>query len=73
MADIDMDPRTAESIEAAADLLRLSARIRPNFNLEDHREFAVHCLWHLFDGPEGIDSIEIDEAIRTASRQEGIK
>ena len=73
MNTTELDPRTAEFIEAAADLLRLSARCRPNFDLEDHREFAVHCLWNLFDGPEGIDSFEIEDAIRTAAKQESIQ
>jgi hypothetical protein len=37
MTEIDMDPRTAEFVEAASDMLRLSARIRPE-------EYVTHCL-----------------------------
>lgn len=66
----DMDPRTAESIEAAADLLRLSARIRPELMRWDHQAFAAKVLPDLFK--EDLSVEEILNAVETASRQEGI-
>lgn len=71
MNDIDMDPRTAEFIEAAADLLRLSARIRPELMRWDHQVFAAEGLHMLYGNTiTGFDSAA---AVETASRQEGIK
>ena len=69
MNDIDMDPRTAEFIEAAADLLRLSARIRQELKRWDHQTFAAEGLHMLYGSTiTGFDSAA---AVETASRQEG--
>ena len=71
MADIDMDPRTAEFIEAAADLLQISARIRPELKRWIHQVFAAEGLHMLYGNTiTGFDSAA---AVETASRQEGIK
>ena len=71
MNDIDMDPRTAEFIEAAADLLQISARIRPELKRWDHQVFAAEGLHMLYGNTiTGFDSAA---AVETASRQEGIK
>ena len=71
MNGIDMDPRTAEFIEAAADLLRLSARIRPELKRWDHQVFAAEGLHMLYGSTiTGFDSAA---AVETASKQEGIQ
>ena len=71
MTEIDMDPRTAEFIEAAADLLRLSARIRPDLKRWDHQVFAAEGLHMLYDNTiTGFDSAA---AVETASKQEGLQ
>jgi len=67
---IDIDPRFAEFIEAAADLLRLSARIRPESKRWDHQAFAAEGL-HLLYG-DTITGFDSAAAVGTATRQEGI-
>ena len=49
MNTTEMDPRTADFIEAAADLLRLSARIRPELMRWDHQAFAADGLQTLYN------------------------
>ena len=71
MTDIDMDPRTAEFIEAAADLLQLSARSRPELKRWDHQVFAAEGLHMLYGS--NITGFDSAAAVETASRQEGIK
>ena len=68
MTELDMDPRTAEIIEAASDLLRLSARIRPELKRWDHQVFAAEGLHMLYD--KTITGIDTAAAIETASIQE---
>ena len=70
MTEIDIDPRTADFIEAAADLLRLSARIRPELKRWNHQAFAAEGL-HLLYGTT-ITGFDSAAAVETATRQEGI-
>ena len=71
MSEIDMTPRTAGLIEAAAELLRLSARTRPELMRWDHKAFAATGLQLLHS--DQISVHEIESAVETATRQEGIK
>jgi hypothetical protein len=71
MNDIDMDPRTAEFVEAASDMLRLSARIRPELKRWDHQVFAAEGLHMLYGST--ITGIDTAAAVETASKQEGIQ
>jgi hypothetical protein len=66
-----IDPLAAEQIEAAATLLGLSARIRPGEKLRDHKDFSRLGLALLYSGGR-FDCVEIEAAIETAARQEGI-
>ena len=66
----DMNPLTAEYIEAATVMLRLSAAIRPKLKRWDHKAFAATGLQSLYDNT--ITVADIETAIETAARQEGL-
>ena len=66
----DISPRTAELIEAAAELLLLSRRSRPDAGRHDWQSFTATVLPLLFD--DEITADDICDAIEIASRQEGI-
>ena len=65
-----MDPRTAELIEAAAELMLLSRRSRPDDGRHEWKAFAATVLPDLFK--EDLSGEEILNAVETAARQEGI-
>ena len=65
-----MNPLTAEYIEAASVVLRLSAAIRPDRTRDDHMAFAGEALNSLYQ--DTIAGLDTYEAIKTAARQEGI-
>ena len=71
MNEIDMTPRTAELIEAAAELMLLSRRSRPDDGRHEWRSFAAKVLPLLFG--DNLSARDIYKAIKTAERQEGIK
>ena len=71
MSELEIDPGTAGLIEAAAELLRLSARTRPELMRWDHKAFAATGLQLLHSDQISVD--EIESAIETAARQEGIQ
>ena len=66
----DMDRRTAELIEAAAELMLLSRRSRPDDGRNEWKAFAATVLPDLFK--EDLSEDDIVGAIETAARQEGI-
>ena len=66
----DMDRRTAELIEAAAELMLLSRRSRPDDGWHEWRSFAATVLPLLFE--EDLSAEEIINAVETAARQEGL-
>ena len=66
----DMGPRTAELIEAAAELMLLSRRSRPDDGRHEWKAFAASVLPMLFG--DDLSEIEIIGAIETAARQEGL-
>ena len=66
----DMDHRTAELIEAAAELMLLSRRSRPDDGRHEWKAFAATVLPDLFK--EDLSGEEILNAVETAARQEGI-
>ena len=70
MSEHEIDPRTAGFIEAAADLLRLSERLRPELKRWAHQTFAAEVLHMLYGST--ITGFESSAAVDTASRQEGI-
>lgn len=65
-----MTPRTADLIEAAAELMLLSRRSRPDDGRNEWKAFAATVLPLLFD--DEISADDICNAIETAARQEGI-
>ena len=67
----DIDARTAELIEAAAELMLLSRRSRPDGGFHQWRSFAATVLPLLFE--DDLKADEIFSAIETAARQEGLK
>ncbi len=70
MKTTDIDARTAELIEAAAELMLLSRRSRPDDGRHEWRSFAATVLPMLFG--DDLSALDICKAIETASRQEGI-
>lgn len=66
----DISPRAAELIEAAAELLLLSRRSRPDAGRHEWQSFTATVVPQLFDVEISAD--DICNAIETASRQEGI-
>ena len=71
MTEIEIDSRTAELIEAAAELMLLSRRSRPDDGWHEWRSFAATVLPLLFE--EDLSADDIVGAIETATRQEGLK
>ena len=65
-----MDRRTAELIEAAAELMLLSRRSRPDDGRHEWKAFAAAVLPDLFK--EDLSADDIVGAIETAARQEGL-
>ena len=70
MTEIEIDSRTAELIEAAAELMLLSRRSRPDDGRHEWKAFAATVLPDLFK--EDLSEDEIVGAIETAARQEGL-
>lgn len=70
MSLTDINPRTAELIEAAAELMLLSRRSRPDDGRHEWRSFAATVLPLLFE--DDLSALDICKAIETAARQEGI-
>lgn len=71
MTELEMDPRTAALIEAAAELMLLSRGFRPKSGRDEWRSFAATVLPLLVE--EDLSADEICSAIDTAARQEGIE
>ena len=65
----DISPRTVELIEAAAELLLLSRRSRPDAGRHEWQSFTATVLPLLFD--DEITADDICDAIEIASRQGG--
>lgn len=70
MKTTDIDPRTAELIEAAAELMLLSRRSRPDDGWHEWKAFAATVLPMLFE--DDLNADDIVSAVETAARQEGI-
>ena len=66
----DMDHRTAELIEAAAELMLLSRRSRPDDGRHEWKAFAATVLPDLFK--EDLSAEAIINVVETAARQEGL-
>ena len=66
-----IDPLNAEQIEAAATLLGLSARVRRSETLRGHKDFSRLGLALLYSGGR-FDCVQIEAAIETAAKQEGL-
>ena len=70
MTEIEIDSRTAELIEAAAELMLLSRRSRPDDGFNEWRSFAARVLPLLFE--DDLSENDIVGSIETAARQEGL-
>lgn len=70
MKTTDIAPRTAELIEAAAELMLLSRRSRPDDGRHEWKAFAATVLPMLFG--DDLSETELIGSIETAARQEGI-